>query len=187
MGDRRNVRILQGRQDPLRDPLARLVLPEVDTGHDPIGLGQDVVGQVQPAVLQDVDLDSLENREALEPAIEPVDLRPLRKQAVGVQPVGHRRPLRMVGDREVLQTALAAASTISSIVARPSVQVVCMWRSPRRSRRSISSGKPLLGRPLEFAPGLAQLRRNPGKVHRRVDLLLVRPATRFSPRKRRIR
>ena len=63
------------------DLLARLFLAVVDAGHDPIGLGQHVVGQVQPALLQDVALDALEHREAAaELVVQPVDLRPLGQQ-----------------------------------------------------------------------------------------------------------
>ena len=47
----------------LRDLLARLVLAVVDAGHDPIGLGQHVVVQVESALLQNVDLDALAARE----------------------------------------------------------------------------------------------------------------------------
>ena len=57
--------ILQRVDDALGDLLARLVLAVVDAGHDPVGLGQHVVVQVEPALFQDVDLDSLEHREAL--------------------------------------------------------------------------------------------------------------------------
>ena len=46
------------------DLLARLVLAVVDAGDDPIGLGQHVVGQVQPAAFENIDLDALEDRDA---------------------------------------------------------------------------------------------------------------------------
>ena len=46
------------------DLLARLLLAVVDAGHDPIGLGQHVVGQVEPAAFEDIDLDALQHGDA---------------------------------------------------------------------------------------------------------------------------
>ena len=40
----------------------------MDAGHDPIGLGQHVVGQVQPAAFENVDLDALQDGDAAEAA-----------------------------------------------------------------------------------------------------------------------
>ena len=76
----------------------------------------------------------------LEPLVELVDFGPLLAEPSGVQPVDHRHPLRVVGDGDVLQAALLAAAAISSIVAVPSVHVLCMCRSPRMSPSSTSSG-----------------------------------------------
>jgi len=43
-------RVLQGVEHAAGDLVARLLLAEMDAGHDPIGLGEHVVGQVEPAV-----------------------------------------------------------------------------------------------------------------------------------------
>ena len=49
---------------PAGNLLARLLLAVMDAGHDPIGLGQHVVGQVEPAAFEDIDLDALEHGDA---------------------------------------------------------------------------------------------------------------------------
>ena len=41
------------------DLLARLLLAEMDAGHDPIGLGEHFVGNVEPAAFENIDLDAL--------------------------------------------------------------------------------------------------------------------------------
>ncbi len=64
MGDRIDVRILQGAEHAIGDLLARLLLAEMDAGHHPIGLGQHFVGKVQPAAFENIDLDALEHRNA---------------------------------------------------------------------------------------------------------------------------
>ena len=55
----------------------------------------------------------------------------------------------------------------------PSVSVVCMCRSPRRSARSIRRGSVLRFGRLDLAAHLAQLGRNPVEPERRVDVLLA--------------
>ena len=41
-------------EDAVGDLVARLVLAIMDAGHDPVGLGQHVIGQVEPALFQNV-------------------------------------------------------------------------------------------------------------------------------------
>ena len=77
MGKARDVRIGQGAEHAAGDLLARLLLAVMDAGDHPIGLGQHVVGQVEPAALEDVDLDAFEDRDAVEPLVELVDFGPL--------------------------------------------------------------------------------------------------------------
>ena len=67
MGDGRDIRIGQRSENALRDLLARLVLAVMDAGHDPIGLGQHVVRQVEAASFQDVDFNPFEHAEFVQP------------------------------------------------------------------------------------------------------------------------
>ena len=166
MGDRRDVRILQGLDHPAGDLLARLLLAVVDAGHDPIGLGQHVVGQVEPAAFENVDLDALEHRDAVEPLVELVDFGPLLPQPLGVQPVDHRHALRVVGDGDVLQAALLGGGG-HFLDARRAV-------GPRAVHVQVAADVVQLDQlgqlagvgPLELAPGLAQLGRKAGQVQR---------------------
>ena len=89
-----------------------------------------------------------------EPPVEPVDLGPLLAEPLGVQAVDHRHPLRVVGDGDVLQSRGPWPPRPSPrCVARPSVQVLCMCRSPRMSSSSTSRGSSARRGPLELAAG----------------------------------
>ena len=68
-----------------------------------------------------------------------------------------------------------AAAAISSIVAVPSVHVLCMCRSPRMSSELDQAGQFAGVGPVELAAGLAQLGRKAGQVQRGVDLLFRPP------------
>jgi hypothetical protein len=98
-------------QDPLRDPLPGLRLAVVQTGHDPIGPREDVIGEVEPATLEHVDLDALEDDDRRrsfggQGLVEPVDPIPLPQQTRLIQAVGHRDALAVIGDRHVLEPPL---------------------------------------------------------------------------------
>jgi len=60
MSDDRNVRIVHGADDAPGLRLARKFEMRVDGGDDEVEARQDAVWQVERAVLQDVDLDSLQ-------------------------------------------------------------------------------------------------------------------------------
>ena len=95
---------------------------------------------------------------------------PLRAQPRGVQAVGHRDALRMVGDGDVFQPALACGRDHFFQRALPSVAVVCMCRSPTMSSSSISCGKRAGGGPIELEPGFAQSRAESRQIERGVDV-----------------
>ena len=102
------------------------------------------------------------------------DARGMRERAALVEPVRHRQRLAVVGDRDVARSPAArAAAAIVSRSSRPSVSVVCMCRSPRRSARSIRRGSVRAAAALDLAAVLAQFRRNPREAERVVDLLLA--------------
>ena len=56
MSDGRDVRVADGSDDPPRDLVPWLVLAVVHRGDHPVGLGENLVGEVQGAVLKDVEL-----------------------------------------------------------------------------------------------------------------------------------
>ncbi len=99
----------------------------VDRCHDDVELSQAVVGEIEPAIGQDVALDSSEQREVLKAAVQRPDASGVFERASLVEAIGHRERLAVVGDGDVLATepmrGLAPSSARSS---RPSVSVVCM-------------------------------------------------------------
>src|SRR5205085_5767684 len=108
MSDHRYVRIVKSTEDAVGDLLARLLLAVVDAGDDPVGLSEYVVGQVHAAFFQDVALNALEQGEAFGQRLaKAIDLLPLSEHPLGVEAAGHAHALRMVGDGDVRQAALA--------------------------------------------------------------------------------
>ncbi len=65
MSDDVDVRVFERAENPLRDLFARLLLPVMHAGDDPIGLGEHFVGQIHASLFEDVALDPLEHREDL--------------------------------------------------------------------------------------------------------------------------
>ncbi|NBX31013.1 iron-containing alcohol dehydrogenase, partial [bacterium] len=77
VADHAHERIFDRLDDAGRDPVAGLVLTIVEAGHHPIGMLQNVVGQVEPPLLQHVHLDALEHHDGRravfgERVVEPV-------------------------------------------------------------------------------------------------------------------
>jgi hypothetical protein len=60
---------------------------------DPVQFGEQVLIQIQVAVLEDVDLDARQQSEALEPPVHFANRVGVFSQAVFVQPVGHMHRL----------------------------------------------------------------------------------------------
>ena len=133
----------------------------------PVELREHVVGEVEPAVAADVDLDASEHAKRREALVGVLRSPPLAAERVGVEP-GHDADVRrVVADREVLVAALACGAPISSTEALPSDQVVWQWRSPRTSASSSERRR--------RAPKglLAKLRRAPGHAECGVHAGLV--------------
>ena len=83
------------------------------------------------------------------------------ERAVLVEPVGHCERLAVIGNGDVARAPRpGAARAIVQASARPSVAVVCMWRSPCRSLGKDESGKRALFGCLDLASVLAKLRGN---------------------------
>ena len=106
MPDRTDMRVLDGIDDTLRDPVAGLVLAVVDGGDDPVGFLEHVVGQVHRAVFQNVHFDALEDRDPIHLGGQLVDGFPMLPQTFGVEPLGHGDALGVIGDGDVGVAAL---------------------------------------------------------------------------------
>ncbi len=63
MGNGRYVRIRQGPYNPLGNLSSRLSLAVMHTGHDPVGLSQDIVGEIESTFFQNIDFNSFEHGE----------------------------------------------------------------------------------------------------------------------------
>ena len=91
------------------------------------------------AVGEDVALDAGEQRQPFEAAVQRPHARGVLERAPLVEAVGHRQRLAVVGDGDVARSRAGARRRPStSSVSRPSLAVVCMCRSPRRSARVTS-------------------------------------------------
>jgi hypothetical protein len=75
----------------------------VDGTHHEVQAPQNIVWQIQATVFENVDLDTLEQGHALQPAIERIDLVDLLQQPVAVQTMGHPEGMGVIGDCQVLQ------------------------------------------------------------------------------------
>ena len=118
-----------------RHPLAA-----VDARLHPVELGEDVVGQVEPPVGEDVALDPAQDAERREPLVGRRDLLGLPADVVGAEAAHGADRRRVVADREVLVAALAARRA-------PSPR-----RSPGRPTRSCGSAGRRGCRPARRAP-----------------------------------
>ena len=177
MPDHVDVRILDRLDDPGRDPGPRLGLPVVQARHDPVGLFEHVVGQVQSALLEHVDLDPLEHDDRRTPLfgerfVEPVDLPPLPQQSFLVEPAGHRHPLPVVGDGDVLEpTGDRGPDHLAEralTVGGGGVHVEVAADVGHLHER----GQLPPFRQRDLAAPLAEFRGNPGQADRLVDLVL---------------
>ena len=108
----------------------------VDAGDDHVEAREQVVVEVERAVLVDVDLHAGEDAErAPSSALSSATIVELLQQALAVEPVGDRQAGRVVGQHHVLVTEGDAVAAIASIVAPPSLHVECRWQSPRSASR----------------------------------------------------
>ena len=131
---------------------------------------EDLIRQVERAVFQDIHFDGLQEDDALQLAVEAVDLGHLGGQILGVVAVGHAHPFRVVGDGQVfiaprlgglghlLQGVAAVGGLGVGVEVAPDVRQGDELREPA-----------LLGRG-DFAPILPQLRLDEGQVHHGEDL-----------------
>ena len=72
----------------------------VHAGHHHVEPGEQVLALVQRAIVEDVDLDAGQDAERREFGIQPGDQGELGFQPLGGQPIGHREPGRVIGQRD---------------------------------------------------------------------------------------
>ena len=114
----------------------------VHRGNDEIELGEQRIGQRQRAVRENVDLDALQEPDALELGVQPVDRLHLLSQPPLVEPMDDPEVLRVIGNGEVFESRRARRQRHGpASPSWPSVASVCACRSPRRSSRVTSAGQ----------------------------------------------
>jgi hypothetical protein len=108
MGQQGNMRMIHGAEDTLGLLVPGQVEPAVKSPDDQIQAAEPGVGQVEPAVLQNVHLDTLQHGDAELLRVQPVDLVDLGEQAVGLEPMGRGHAPGMFGEGEIVEPALPA-------------------------------------------------------------------------------
>ena len=151
----------------------------METGDDPIGAREHVIGKVEPATLEHIDLDPLEHDDRRRPLgserlIEPVDPIPLLEEPRPVQPARHRDALAMIGDRDILETSLPRAADHLDkrvlAVGVGGVHVEIATDLPLLEK----DGEPPRGRQQDLVTPLTQFRGDPGEPQGCVDFGLGR-------------
>ena len=139
---------------------------------DDIQLRQHRVVQIQRPIVEDVNLGALQNRDAGEPLLEAVDGFELSVKLAPRQATCDAYGFRVVGDGDVLVSALACrldhVREIVCAVGRVGVdlEVSADVRELEQPWQLAFPGR------LNLASRLAQLRRNPGQADGVEDLLL---------------
>ena len=173
MGDGADARVLDRFDDAPGDSLSRLVLAVMDTCHDPISLGEDLVGQVEPAAFQNIDFNSLEDPEASEPAVDRVDFFPLAEKLIGIEPPGHGDAFGMIGHGQIREASLPGRGGHfldggHAVGPRAmGVQVAAEVLQPDQFRQRTGGG------PFEFPPRLAEFRGKQRQVEDGIDVCLL--------------
>ena len=152
----------------------RLILREVRVHRrdDEIELGEAVVGEIEPAVGQDVALDAGEQRQALESAVQRPHAGRVLERAALVEAVGHRQRLAVVGDGDVLMAEAVRRGghrlEVVPAVGGGRVHVQVAAQIADGDERGQRAGD----RRLDFAAMLAQLGLDPRHAERLVDAFL---------------
>lgn len=164
--------VLHGADDAVRLDLARQVEERVHRGHHHVELGQGRIGQVEPAVLEDVDLDALEDRRAGRFFVQPVDFPDLARHPARVEAMGHGDAPAMVGERDILVTELVRRLD-HGLDGRGAVGPVGMdMKIAAQVRQGHEVGQLVGLGQRDLAAVLAQLRRDEGESQLLVDLFL---------------
>ena len=172
--DDRRVSVGDRLQQAFRLGLSVELEPPVDARHNEIEAGEHVVGIVEGAISKNIGLDALQDPEVLpEFPVDPIDFAMLLLDPLDRQPTGVVGGLGMIGDAEILETALArglghrfqglGAIGRVGMAVQDSAQVL-VGHEPGQL--------PFQGS-LDFAAPLAQFRLDEGQPERAVNVLLL--------------
>ena len=172
--DDRRVSVGDRLQQAFRLGLSVELEPPVDARHSEIEAGEHVVGIVEGAISKNIGLDALQDPEVLpEFPVDPIDFAMLLLDPLDRQPTGVVGGLGMIGDAEILETALArglghrfqglGAIGRVGMAVQDSAQVL-VGHEPRQL--------PFQGS-LDFAAPLAQFRLDEGQPESAVNVLLL--------------
>jgi hypothetical protein len=103
MAEHGDVRIFDGADDALCHLGLGEVEDVVNARHGVVELGQNLVGEVERAVFEDVHLATGKEMRAFELGIQLADLGDLRQQTLFIEAVGLEGRFAVIGDAEVLQ------------------------------------------------------------------------------------
>ena len=172
MAQDRNVWVVQRVEHAAGDTIARLSLAIMHAGDDPIGFGQQIVGQIEPTLFEDVDLDALQHGNAAQPLVDLVDFGVLLSQLRLVEPAGHGDAFRVIGNGDVFQPTLLGGFghglDSGPTVGPGAVHVQIAADVGRFDQPGQLSG---VG-PVELAACFPQFRRDPRQLQRGVDVFL---------------
>ena len=83
------------------DLLTRLILAVVNRGHNPIGLHQDTIGEIERTVFQDIDLDALKHLDIEIAGRQFLNSLPVGSEPRSVQSLGYRDPLGIIRNGDI--------------------------------------------------------------------------------------
>ena len=148
MAEHVDPRTLERAQDAVGH--LRLILREVRVhrGDDDVELGEAVVGEVEPAVGEDVAFDAGEQRQALEASVQRAHAGGVLERAPLVEAVGHGQRLAVIGDGDVLvsQPVRGRGHRLEIVLAvgrgRVHVQVAAQIRDGHEPRQRAGDARP---------------------------------------------
>ena len=167
MAEAADVRVAERLEHAVGHLAGGHALAAVDAGLDPVELGEHVVGEVEPAVGQDVAFDAAQDAERRERRVGGGDLLGLTADVVGCESRDGADRGRVIADREV-RVAAVAGRAAHLLHARAPV-------GPRRVAVEVAADVVELDQPRRrlAAAGLAQLGRPPRDAERAEDPCLV--------------
>ena len=113
----------------------------MDGGDDQVEGGEDIVGIIEGAVVEDIAFDALENLKGASLLLSSSIYCVLFPDAFFSQSVGIEGALAVIADHQVFVALFDAGPAISSRVLDPSLQLLWLWMMARISSGWMSIGK----------------------------------------------
>src|ERR1700751_1386717 len=102
MAEDRGVRVLDRLEQTVGHLTAFLVELGVNAGDDKVHLREDLVGEVEVALAEDIDLNSGEDLDAFHAIADFANTLDVYEGALVVEAIGEGQVLRVIGDGDVL-------------------------------------------------------------------------------------